>query len=67
MRMRVLVESRDFRKTVSLKSGTVSELFAALGMGEEGFIVSKNGRMLLGDDRLSGGDRVRLHPVVSGG
>lgn len=65
--MKVFVESRDFNTKVEIRKGTVSGLFSALGTSEERFIVSRNGKMLLGDDRLAEGDRVRLHPVVSGG
>lgn len=65
--MRVFVESRDFRKKVEIRKGRVSEIFAAIGAGEEGFLVSRDGKMLLGDDRLADGDRIKLHPVVSGG
>lgn len=65
--MRVFVESRDFRERVLLKKGTVSELLRALAVTEERFLVSKQGKMLLGKDKLADGDRIRLHPVVSGG
>ncbi len=65
--MRVFVESRDFRKKVGIRKGTVSELLRSLNATDERFIVSRKGKMLVGDDKLADGDRIKLHPVVSGG
>jgi len=65
--MKIRVESRDFKKTVLLKGKTVKQLMKALKLPSENFVISKNGEIVLEDERLKDGDRVKLFPVISGG
>lgn len=66
--MKITVESRDFKKTVTLDSGaTVGKLFLKMKLRADDFIVSKNGEIVLRDEVLKNGDFVKLYPVISGG
>jgi len=65
--MKIIVESRDFKKTVSLKKATVEGLFSALKLHSEDFIATKKGKLVTGDEKLSDGDKIKLYPVISGG
>jgi len=65
--MKVYIESRDFNKGVSFKGSTVKQLMKELGLSSENFVISRNGEIVLGDEKLANGDRVRLFPVISGG
>ncbi|NYZ79711.1 MoaD/ThiS family protein [Candidatus Micrarchaeota archaeon] len=66
--MKVTVESRDFKKKVALNSGaTIERLFLKTNLRADDFVVSRNGEIILRDERLKDGDRVKLYPVISGG
>lgn len=65
--MKIYVESRDFKKSVVFNGKTVGQLMKKLDLSAENFVISKNGGIVLEDEKLSDGDRVRLFPVISGG
>jgi sulfur carrier protein ThiS len=65
--MKIFIESRDFKKTVILKGKTVKELLRQIKLSPENFVISKNGEIVLEDERLKDNDKVKLFPVVSGG
>jgi len=65
--MKIRVESRDFSKTVLFKGKTIKDLMKALKLPSENFVISKNGGIVLEDEKLKDGDRVKLFPVISGG
>ncbi len=65
--MKVHIESRDFKKNVLFKGSTVRQLMKELGLSSENFVISKNGEIVLEDERLADGDKVKLFPVISGG
>lgn len=45
----------------------VEELFRALGLHRDAFIVVREGEILTRDERLAGEDEIELVPVISGG
>ena len=65
--MRILVESRDFKKSVALKGNTVKELMKQIKLSSEDFVISRNGEIVLEDEKLADKDKIRLFPVISGG
>lgn len=65
--MKIHVESRDFRKSVSFSGRTVKQLMAQIKLAPENFVVSRNGEVVLEDEKLADGDRLKLYPVISGG
>ena len=65
--MKIHVESRDFRKNVSFSGKTMKQLMKELGLSSENFVLSRNGEIVLEDEKLANGDKVRLFPVISGG
>ncbi len=65
--MRIYVETRDFKKSVLFKGKTVRQLMKGLGLSPENFVLSKNGEIVLEDEKLKDGDRIKLFPVISGG
>ena len=65
--MKVYVETRDFKKKVLFKGKTVGQLIKELGLSSENFVLSKNGEIVLEDEKLADGDKVKLFPVISGG
>lgn len=66
--MKINVESRDFKKTVTLdRCATVGKLFLKMKLRADDFVVSKNSEIVLRDEPLKNGDRVKLYPVISGG
>jgi sulfur carrier protein ThiS len=65
--MRIAVESRDFKKSVQFKGKTVGQLMRGLKLSPENFVISKSGGVVLEDEILSDGDKIRLFPVISGG
>jgi len=65
--MKIQIESRDFKKTVNLKKGTLEELFSVLKLRSEDFIATKSGKLITTDEKLSDGDKIKLYPVISGG
>lgn len=65
--MKIKVESRDFSKTVEFKGKTIGELLKKMKLNPENFVLSKNNEIVLEDERLKSGDKVKLFPVISGG
>ena len=65
--MKIYVESRDFKKNLSFDGKTVRQLMKALKLNSENFVLSKNGEIVLEDEVLKDGDKVKLFPVISGG
>lgn len=65
--MKISVESRDFKKVISPKKGTLEGLFQEMKLRSEDFIATKNGKLITRDEKLSDGDRIKLYPVISGG
>jgi len=65
--MKILVESRDFKTRVVLKGNTVKELMRQINLSPENFVISRNGEIVLEDERLVDKDKIRLFPVISGG
>jgi sulfur carrier protein ThiS len=65
--MKIHVETRDFRKTVAFRGKTVKQLMKALKLNSENFVLSRNGEIVLEDEVLKDGDKVKLFPVISGG
>lgn len=61
----IYVEMRNLKKRVEAK--TVKELMKKLGLSSENYVISKNGEIVLEDEKLSDGDKVKLFPVISGG
>ncbi len=65
--MKIYIESRDFKKSVALKGNTIKQLMKELGLSSENFVISRNGEIVLEDEKLANGDKVKLFPVISGG
>ena len=65
--MKISVGSRDFKKTVSFRGRTVRELMKSLKLSPENFVISKNGEIVLEDEKLKDKDKIKLFPVISGG
>jgi len=65
--MKIHVESRDFKKSVAFSGRTVRQLMKELGLSSENFVLSRNGEIVLEDEALKDGDKVKLFPVISGG
>ena len=65
--MRILVESRDFKKSIALKGKTVKELMKQIKLSSEDFVISRNGEIVLEDEKLNDKDKIKLFPVISGG
>jgi sulfur carrier protein len=65
--MKIHVESRDFKKSVALKGNTIKQLMKGLGLSSENFVISRNGEIVLEDELLANGDKIKLFPVISGG
>ena len=65
--MKIHVESRDFKKNVLFKGNTIRQLMKGLGLSSENFVISRNGEIVLEDELLANGDKVKLFPVISGG
>jgi sulfur carrier protein len=65
--MKIYVESRDFKKNLSFGGKTVRQLMKELGLSSENFVLSRNGEIVLEDEALKDGDKVKLFPVISGG
>ncbi len=45
----------------------IEEILRGLGLNTEEYIVSRNGRVVTADEKISEGDEIILYPVVSGG
>ena len=65
--MKIYIESRDFKKNVSFSGRTIKQLMKGLGLSSENFVISRNGEIVLEDELLANGDKVKLFPVISGG
>ncbi len=60
------VENRGKKKRVrGVKD--VASLFEKLKLNPGEYVVSVNGKIVLEDEKLKEGDKVKLYPVVSGG
>lgn len=65
--MKIHVESRDFKKNVSFSGRTVKQLMKELKLNSENFVIARNGEIVLEDEKLVDGDKIKLFPVISGG
>lgn len=65
--MKVRVESRDLKKNVLFKGKTIKQLMKTLKLNSENFVIARNGEIVLEDEKLVNGDKVKLFPVISGG
>ena len=65
--MKIHVETRDFKKTVAFRGKTVKQLMKELKLNSENFVLSRNGEIVLEDEVLKNGDKIKLFPVISGG
>ncbi len=60
------VEVRGKKKKVK-EASDVGSLLKKLNLNPEEYVVSINGKIVLEDEKLREGDKVKLYPVVSGG
>ncbi|MEM0372324.1 MAG: MoaD/ThiS family protein [archaeon] len=66
--MRVLVESRDFKRTVTLANGAnIEKLFQKMKLRNNDFVATLNGEIVLRDEPLKNGDKIKLYCAVGGG
>ncbi len=65
--MKVYVESRDFKKTVSFGKKTAGELLKQMKLSSENYVITRNNEIILESEKLKDKDRVKLFPVISGG
>jgi len=65
--MKIKIRSRDFSKTVSIKGNKVKDVFEKVGLIQENFVVTKDKKIVLLDEKLKTGDTLILYSVVSGG
>ncbi len=66
--MKIKVESRDFKKTIKLpEKSTVKDLMQKLKLRTEDYVISKNKKIVLPDEKLKDGDEIKLYSVISGG
>jgi sulfur carrier protein len=58
----------DGEKTVELREGaTVADALHAAGLLTSEYVITRGGRVIAEDEKLSDGDELVLYPVVSGG
>ena len=60
------VEIRGKKKRVK-EASDVGSLLNELDLNPDEYVVSVNGKIVLEDEKLKDGDKVKLYPVVSGG
>jgi len=65
--MKIKIKSRDFSKTVSIKGNKVKDIFEKEKLIQENFVVTKDKKIVLLDEKLKDGDTLILYSVVSGG
>lgn len=63
--MKVYVERTD--KRVDVKGENVCEILKHLKLNPTAVLVSKNGKIVLGNVKVSGKDEIIIYSVVSGG
>ena len=65
--MKIKIKSRDFSKTVSIKGNKVKDVFEKAELIQENFVVTKDKKIVLLDEKLKNGDTLVLYSVISGG
>jgi len=63
--MKIFLEKEQ--KHVEVKGNTVSEILANLEINPTTVIVSKNGNLVIGEEKITSKDNITIFTVVSGG
>ncbi len=66
--MKVEVIIRDKKKKITLPDNSrMKSLLEKINAKEEEYVFSRNGKIVLSDEKLKEGDKIKLFPVISGG
>jgi sulfur carrier protein ThiS len=63
--MKIFLEKEQ--KHVEVKGNTVSEILTNLEINPTTVIVSKNGNLVIGEEKITSKDNITIFTVVSGG
>ena len=67
MEIIIFTERKDSTQTIDFSGTTVNELLRELKVNPETVIVVRNNEVLLRDEKIRGGDKIKLLSVISGG
>ena len=64
--MKIHIKTRTFSKDIAFKGKTVADLFKQLEFMDEDYVTTKDGKIVLWDEKLKDSDILKLYSATSG-